>query len=214
MSATILTSNAWPSTMTSQPPTCILPDSMQSSATHFQRFYLSRHTGRKVTWQLSLGNADVKVAFKSRKHDLNVSTLALVILLLFEDLGDGEFLTYEVNRLEKHQPRSCLPIFCFQELKTATDIPEQELKRQLQSLACAKFKVLKKHPPSRDISQDDSFSFNDDFSAPMQRIKINTISATTRIETPEERKETLDRVDEERKHQTDVSGEASHTTWS
>ncbi|KAL5526570.1 hypothetical protein ACEPAF_8294 [Sanghuangporus sanghuang] len=185
MSVTILTSNAWPSAMTSQSPTCILPNNMQSSANHFQMFYLSRHTGRKLTWQLSLGNFDMKVSFRSRKHDLNVSTLALVILLLFEDLGDGEFLSYE-------------------EIQSATNIPELELKRQLQSLACAKFKVLKKHPPSRDINQDDSFSFNVDFSAPVQRIKINTISAATRIETPEERKETLDRVDEERKHQTDA----------
>lgn len=48
-------------------------------------------------WQLQLGTADVKVAFKSRKHDLNVATIALVILLQFENIGDGEFLTYEVR---------------------------------------------------------------------------------------------------------------------
>lgn len=44
-----------------------------------------------------MGNADVRVAFDKRKHDLNVSTFALVILLLFEDLPNGEFLTYDVS---------------------------------------------------------------------------------------------------------------------
>jgi cullin 3 len=42
-----------------------------------------------------LGNADVRVTFKVRKHDLNVSSFALVILLLFENLGDGDYLAYE-----------------------------------------------------------------------------------------------------------------------
>lgn len=37
----------------------------------------------------------------------------------------------------------------------------------------------------------------------MQKIKISTISA--KVENAEQRKETMERVDEERKHQTDVS---------
>jgi len=45
-----------------------------------------------------MGTADVRVKFKSRKHDLTVSTIALVILILFEDLKDDDFLTYEVSR--------------------------------------------------------------------------------------------------------------------
>ena len=89
-----------------------------------------------------------------------------------------------------------------QEIKDATLIEEADLKRNLQSLACAKFKVLRKHPPGRDINNDDSFSFNTDFSAPMQRIKISTVSS--KPETIQERKETQDKIDEERKHQIDV----------
>ena len=62
----------------------------------FEQFYFSRHSGRRLTWQASLGNADVRVAFNARTHDLNVSTFALVILLLFENVPEDEFLTYEV----------------------------------------------------------------------------------------------------------------------
>ena len=84
----------------------------------------------------------------------------------------------------------------------ATALPETELKRNLQSLACAKYKILKKHPPSRDVRPDDSFSFNEDFSAPLQKLKIAVVSA--RVEGQEERQETNDRIDEERKHQIEV----------
>lgn len=48
-------------------------------------------------WQPGLGNADVRVRFRTRTHDLNISTYALVILLLFEDLGEDEVLPYEVG---------------------------------------------------------------------------------------------------------------------
>ncbi|OBZ72299.1 Cullin-4A [Grifola frondosa] len=120
---------------------------------------------------------------QARKHDLNVSTFAVVILLLFEDVTEDEVLTYE-------------------EIKAATSIPDVELQRQLQSLACAKYKILKKHPHGRDVNPEDSFSFNADFSAPLQKIKIGTVAS--RVENPDERKDTKDHIDEERKHQTEA----------
>ena len=49
---------------------------------------------------------------------------------------------------------------------------------------------------------DESFSFNNDFSSAMQKIKISTVSS--RVEDKEERKGTRDRIDEERKHQMEV----------
>ena len=90
------------------------------------------------------------------------------------------------------------------EVQSATNIPELELRRTLQSLACAKFKILKKHPPSREVTVTDAFSFNNDFTSPLQKIKISLVSS--RAETREQRKETQDRVEEERRHTTEVSG--------
>ena len=49
---------------------------------------------------------------------------------------------------------------------------------------------------------DESFSFNNDFSSGMQKIKISTVSS--RVEDKDERKGTRDRIDEERKHQMEV----------
>lgn len=96
MVVTIMTSNNWPSNLTQRPPACILPRNLMQSCQSFEKFYLSRHSGRRLTWQLALGNADVRVSFKIRKHDLNVSTYALIILLLFEDVVEHDTLTYEV----------------------------------------------------------------------------------------------------------------------
>ncbi|KAJ4476227.1 Cullin-domain-containing protein [Lentinula aciculospora] len=181
LSVIVMTSTFWPMSHSSSP--CNLPQQLLDTLKPFEKFYLSRHSGRRLTWQLSLGNADVRVAFKSRTHDLNVATFAVVILLLFEDLKDDDFLTYE-------------------EIQQATSLDHVDLQRQLQSLACAKYKVLKKHPAGRDVQTNDSFSFNSAFFAPLQKIKINTVAS--KVENGEELKETRDRIDEERRHQTEA----------
>ena len=78
-----------------------------------------------------------------------------------------------------------------------------ELKRTLQTLACAKYKVLTKHPKGRDISESDYFSFNSGFTAPLAKIRIQTIAA--KVETDAERRETDLKVEEARNTQCDVS---------
>ncbi|KAL0061909.1 hypothetical protein AAF712_011193 [Marasmius tenuissimus] len=181
LSVIVMTSTFWP--MSHSAATCVLPELMLKATKSFEQFYYKKHTGRRLTWQLSLGNADVRVAFNAKKYDLNVATFALVILLLFEDVEDDGFLTYE-------------------EIKQATSMEDAELQRHLQSLACAKYKVLKKHPPGRDVTLTDSFSFNSGFTCNLQKIKISTVSS--KVESGEERKETQDRIDEERRHQTEA----------
>jgi cullin 3 len=90
-----MTSTFWPSTNSGA--TCKFPPELLQACGSFERFYNTRHSGRRLTWQPALGNVDVKIAFKAKKHDINVATFALVILLLFEEVADDDFLTYEVN---------------------------------------------------------------------------------------------------------------------
>lgn len=97
-----MTSTYWPMSHSSSP--CSIPTLLAKSCQSFEQFYLSRHSGRRLTWQYSLGNADIRTQFKVRSHDINVSTFALVILLLFEDIGDSDFLSYSVRL-------STVPIF-------------------------------------------------------------------------------------------------------
>lgn len=94
ISVTVMTTNSWPNSYSTV--TCRLPPLLTKSCKSFENFYLSRHSGRRLTWVPGLGNADIRVAFTAKTHELNVTTFALVILLLFESLGDDEFLTYDV----------------------------------------------------------------------------------------------------------------------
>lgn len=78
-----------------------------------------------------------------------------------------------------------------------------DLKRTLQSLACAKYRILLKEPRSKEINEEiDTFKFNYAFTNPMTRIKIQTI--TNKVETKTEMKETNDRVEEDRRLHTEV----------
>lgn len=77
-----------------------------------------------------------------------------------------------------------------------------ELKRTLQSLACAKYKVLSKTPKGREVDSTDTFSINANFSDQKYRIKINQIQAK---ETKEENKETHERVAADRAYETQAA---------
>lgn len=67
----------------------------------------------------------------------------------------------------------------------------KEASRTLQSLACARHKILTKHPKGREVNETDEFSFNASFKDDKFRLKINQIQQK---ETPEEAKETTKKV--------------------
>ncbi|CAG8512957.1 3575_t:CDS:10 [Acaulospora morrowiae] len=183
INVTVLTSTFWPMNLSAS-PRCNFPAEITKACEIFQKFYLERHSGRRLTWQSNMGNADIRANFNSRKHDLNVSTYQMVILLMFNNLPADEYLSYEI-------------------IKGESDIPEQDLKRNLQSLACAKYKILLKEPKGKEINAGDKFYFNAEFTAPLQRIKIQTVAS--KVETEGERKDTREKVEEARKHQTEAA---------
>lgn len=51
------------------------------------------------------------------------------------------------------------------------------MRRTLQSLACGKKRVLKKHPEGRDVNDGDFFTVNEGFKDPHPRVHINSIQA-------------------------------------
>lgn len=63
-----------------------------------------------------------------------------------------------------------------QEIQQETDIPERELVRALQSLACGKptQRVLTKEPKSKEIESGHVFTVNDQFTSRLHRVKIQT----------------------------------------
>ncbi|KAF9915700.1 Cullin-3 [Lobosporangium transversale] len=177
LNVTVLTSTFWP--ISSMPVPCNLPVDFLAATKVFERFYTSRHNGRKLTWHMTMGNVDLRATFDNKKHELNVSTMAAIVLLLFNNVPEGESLSYTTIEQE-------------------TGLPAENLKRTLQSVACGKFKVLIKDPKSREIAETDTFKFNAAFSERQLRIKIQTIAS--KVESAVELKETQEKVDEDRKH--------------
>lgn len=68
------------------------------------------------------------------------------------------------------------PVPASQEIQQETDIPERELVRALQSLACGKptQRVLTKEPKSKEIENGHVFTVNDQFTSKLHRVKIQT----------------------------------------
>ncbi|GAA95922.1 uncharacterized protein L969DRAFT_92046 [Mixia osmundae IAM 14324] len=177
LAVTVCQSGQWPMEVSSSQ--CILPASLRSAQLSFERFYHTKTSGRKLTWHTTSGSVDVTVRFKARKHELNVSTQAMAVLSCFEPVSSLESLSYK-------------------DLEDQTGIAENELKRTLQSLACAKYKILQKSPKGRDVNPaTDRFAFNEEFTSNLMKIKIMTVA--NKVETVEERSETDSKVEEARK---------------
>ncbi|KAL1194519.1 Cullin-3A [Cardamine amara subsp. amara] len=176
----VLTTGSWPT----QPAVpCNLPAEVSVLCEKFRSYYLGTHTGRRLSWQTNMGTADIKAMFgKGQKHELNVSTFQMCVLMLF---NNSDRLSYK-------------------EIEQATEIPASDLKRCLQSLACVKGKnVLKKEPISKEIGEEDSFVVNDKFASKFYKVKIGTVVAQK--ETEPEKQETRQRVEEDRKPQIEAA---------
>merc|ERR1719454_2363312 len=80
LKVSVLTSGFWPG-----PPgaPCELPMEIQDCCNRFETFYLAKHTGRRLSWQPNHGFADLKAQMPKSRHELNVSTFQMCILVLF-----------------------------------------------------------------------------------------------------------------------------------
>lgn len=79
---------------------------------------------------------------------------------------------------------------------------DEELKRTLQSLACAKYRVLTKTPKGKDVNSTDTFAVNLNFTDPKYRIKINQVQLK---ETKAENKETHEQVAADRHYEAQAA---------
>ncbi|KAI9106100.1 Cullin [Phlyctochytrium arcticum] len=189
----VLTSTFWP-IVPGGNETCNFPSEATEAMVHFQKFYHGRHSGRRLTWLAHLGTADLKANFEKGRKELNVSTYGMVVLMgVFNKLADGQSISYE-------------------QIRDDTGITDADLKRTLQSLSVAKYKILIKSSKGKDILSTDSFKVNTSFSANLHKIKIQQISAATgqtsstgnSLETEAERAETMDKIDEARRLQVEA----------
>lgn len=180
LSVNILSASAWP---TYPDIPVIIPAEIQQSLDKFTVHYKSKHSGRKLDWKHALAHCQIKATFPKGNKELVVSSFQAIVLLLFNSIKTGEHLTYEF-------------------LKAETGLPEPELKRTLQSLACAKLRPLTKHPKGREINPTDTFTYNSAFHHEKYRLKVNQVQLK---ETKEENKETHERVAADRNFETQAA---------
>lgn len=199
----ILTTGFWPTQ--SATLNCNIPLAPRNAFETFKKFYLAQHSGRQLTLQPQMGTAFINAVFppiqsskydasstsgappagilQTRKHVLQVSTYQMCVLMLF---NNRQRLSYE-------------------EIQQETDIPEKDLIRALQSLSMGKpaQRLLLRTPKTKDIEPTNEFYVNDGFVSKFHRVKIQTVAA--KGESEPERKETRNKVDEDRKHEIEAA---------
>lgn len=177
LNVNILTMGYWPNYPVME---VNLPSEMVKYQQIFTKFYLAKHSNRKLQWQPTLGHCVLKAAFPLGSKELQVSLFQALVLLLFND-ADSLSLA---------------------DISSGTNIEDGELRRTLQSLACGKARVLQKMPRSKDVNDDDKFFYNKDFTNQLFRIRINQIQMK---ETSEEQQQTEERVFQDRQYQIDAA---------
>ena len=169
----VLATGNWP---TPQVASCNLPDQINRCCDTFKQFYLNSHNGRRLTWQTSMGTADLSATFGSRHHELTVSTYQMCILQLFNKSN----------------------VLTFKSIQTATNIPPTDLKRNLLALTFGKYRILLKDSKNKEIEPTDKFAFNKNFKCKLVKIKIAVVD-------PNVEKGLRVRVDEDRRVQIEAA---------
>lgn len=150
---TVLTTGYWPSYQVTD---ANLNPEMQRCLGLFQDFYAAGTEHRRLQWIHSLGQATVSAKINNRRHDLIVNTYQALILLLFNQDED-----IDINTIQKAIGQNDAGL----------------TKKLIQTLWCAKYKILTKttadaDPADKTISDDDKFNVNHQFSCPHRKIKI------------------------------------------
>ncbi|KAM0944690.1 putative cullin protein, neddylation [Dioscorea sansibarensis] len=168
LTVTVLTTGFWPSYKTCN---LNLPPEMLKFVEVFKQFYQTRTKRTRLSWLYSLGTCTIVGKFKPKTMDLIVTTLQASVLLLF---NSSDRLSYS-------------------EIKDQLDLPEEDVTRLLHSLSCAKYKILKKEPDTKTISETDCFEFNSMFTDRLKRIIVL-------LPLVDDRKKVIETVASDRRH--------------
>lgn len=71
-----------------------IPSTIARSISRFETFYHNKHTGRKLTWKHQLAHCQLTANFPLGKKNLVVSSFQAIVLLLFNDIPNGESMRY------------------------------------------------------------------------------------------------------------------------
>lgn len=177
----------------------IWPNKIRETIRTFEEYWLTgkKNNNKSLFWCPKFGLMDLRITYPSRTYDINLSTYAGVIMLLFgPQTSDSDEAPFE----RKQE-------LTYEEIRELTNIPESDLKRQLQSIAVApRLRLLVKVPMSKEIQSGDRFMLNDKFKLPTTKVKVLTVSLGSakleqkKTEQAEESEEVKANIEEGRKH--------------
>ncbi|RKP32005.1 Cullin-domain-containing protein [Metschnikowia bicuspidata] len=153
----------------------IWPSVLRKTMRSFEEYWQTekKNYNKTLYWSAKFGLMDMRITYPSKTYDINMSTFAGIIILLFAPLStdaSGEpVLAFAEKRILKYE-----------EILELTKIPELELKRQLQSIAVApRLRLLVKSPMTKDVNIGDEFRLNEKFKSPSTKVKVLTVSAAS-----------------------------------
>lgn len=173
--------NDWPKSMTkdyksfSTPSSFIWSKELRSTIKQFEEFWLTgkKNHNKSLYWSPKFGSIDFRITYPSRTYEINMSTYAGIIMLLFAPQSYDEegslVLAFDVMRE-----------FTYDQIKELTGIPDGDLVRHLQSIAVApRLRLLIKLPMTKDVKNTDVFKLNSKFKSPSIKVKVLTVSASS-----------------------------------
>lgn len=179
----VLGTNFWPL----NPPghEFIIPTEMQQTYDRFQRYYQSKHSGRKLTWLWNYSKNELRTSYLNQKYILMTSSYQTAILL--------QYNTQDTLSLS--------------ELLTATSIPKEALTQILALLVKAKV-LINEEEEQYDLnpgtlcfstSRSSILKPNNRLGFKSKKIRVN-LNLPIKSETKAETNEVLKIVDEDRKY--------------
>lgn len=197
LSVNVLSSSAWPS----YPNVAVnMPEIVLRAISDFEQQYKQKYVGRKLEWKHALAHCQLKSTFPKGNKEIVVSSFQAIVLLAFN--GCDSLSYAELQELTGLGKIAFLHILLHIANEISGMADNTELKRTLQSLACARYRVLRKNPLGKDVNNSDTFSINTAFTHPKYRIKINQIQVK---ETKAENQATHERVAADRQFETQAA---------
>ncbi|OLL25995.1 Cullin-4 [Neolecta irregularis DAH-3] len=172
----ILTHSSWPEYKEVK---FRFPETLSRDLEIFKQHYKEKSPNKNLEFRHALDYCVVTANLPRGTKELHVSLFQGAVLLLFNNVEDGNVLTYE-------------------DIQGATSLADQELIRTMQSLSCGKFRILTKSPKGKEVKPDDTFQLNESFTDKQFRIKINQIQLK---ETKEENEAAHKEVEQNRTYE-------------
>lgn len=165
--ALVLANGFWP--LTAPTTDFNIPTELLPTYTRFERYYGSKHSGRKLTWLWQLAKTDLSTSYLSQKHIFQTSVYQTSVLLQY---NSADSLSYS-------------------ELQNLTGLNDAALRGALGALV--KAKVLLK---SDDKPGEESYEVN--IKAKFKKLRMN-LNMPVKSEQKAETSDVMKMVDEDRK---------------